>query len=65
MKSVYIITMYGSSKVYYARVDSLDEAIEIANMWDHSVVQERSGHNRYGGPAKTVYERYNGVVTTH
>lgn len=65
MNKFYLLTCYGKSKMYYAKLDSLEEAIELADLWDHAVVQEKGMHNRYGGPARTVYERYNGVVTTH
>jgi len=62
MATYYYITMYGKEKVYYAKVDSLDEAIQICNLWDSAKVQERM-KGRFGA-AKVVYEKWNGTVTT-
>lgn len=58
----YYITIYGREKVYYAKIDSLDEALGIAESWECIKIQER----RKGqfGPAKVVYEKWGGVVTT-
>lgn len=65
MNRFYLLTCYGASKVYYAKLNTLEEAIELANLWDNAKVQEKGIHNRYGGPARVVYERYNGQVTIH
>lgn len=59
----YYITIYGREKVYYTKVDSFDEALEIASSWNSIRIQERR-KGKESGPAKIVYEKYNGVVTT-
>lgn len=63
MATYYYITIYGREKVYYTKVDSLNEALEIASAWDSIRIQQRRKGNP--GPARIVYEKYNGVVTTY
>lgn len=63
MATYYYITIYGREKVYYTKVDSFDEALEIASSWDSIRIQQR--RKGKSGPAKIVYEKYNGVVTTY
>ena len=62
MTTYYYITMYGKEKVYYAKVDSFDEALKITTLWDSVRVQEKL-KGRFGS-AKIVYEKWDGVVTT-
>lgn len=62
-RKYYYLTMYGMEKVYYAKIDSLDEALEIAESWKRIRIQER--RKGQSGPAKIVYEKWDGVVTTY
>lgn len=62
MATYYYITIYGREKVYYTKVDSFDEALEIASSWNSIRIQQR--RKGKSGPAKIVYEKWGGVVTT-
>lgn len=62
MATYYLVTIY-EDKVRYAKVDSIEEAIQLCEGAEFARVQEKLKGKH--GCSKYIYEKYNGVVTTN